>query len=89
MNIESADGLPSRPVLSDLITALALRDHRLVTSIVRNMRSALVVKGETGAPRETISTLLRQIERDCEAGAFQRARTALMRHATLFGGAFQ
>lgn len=89
MNADNVDPPMPRPALSDLVTALALRDPRLVASIVQSMRRALVAKSEAEGPRAAMSTLLRQIERDCEAGAFQRARTALMRHAALFGGAFQ
>lgn len=79
----AVDQLPA-PQLSDLVTAIALRDPRLITSIVQGMRRALLARSEAEGPRATMSTLLRQIERDCEAGAFQRARTALMRHAALF-----
>jgi len=81
-----ADARP-RPLVSDLVTAIALRDPRLVTSIVLSMRRALLDSDETPA-RATVSELLRQIERDSHTGAFIRARTSLIRHSALFSGVF-
>lgn len=80
---------PARPLVGDLVTALALRDPRLVTAIVRGMRRALLGVSEADTARATISELLRQIERDCHTGAFVRARTTLMRHDALFAAVFQ
>ena len=83
------EAAPPRPLVSDLVTALALRDPRLVTTIVQGMRRTLLSVSETDTARATISELLRQIERDCQTGAFVRARTTLMRYDALLTQAFR